>query len=407
MTTQEEKVVSMPTENELGNAVIKVIGTGGGGNNALKTMKRAGLMGVELIAVNTDRQALVGAKDSVDKIISIGEKLTRGLGAGAKPEVGKRATEESKEDIEKALEGADMVFVTAGMGGGTGTGSAPVIAETAKEKGILTVGVVTKPFAFEGKARRKNAELGIKELQTKVDTLIIIPNDKLLEVVDANTSMLNSFEIADGVLLQAIQSISDLIVFPGLINLDFADVTSVMKEQGLAHIGIGKASGENKVLEATKQAICSALLESSIDGAKGILINVTGGPKLGLKEINEASLLMSEACHPDANIIFGTTIREDMKDDEVQITIVATGFPQEEVEKKITSSEENKPAKTVEPVATATVNTVNTINTVAPQTAVVEEVQNTQTVMQRHVDTSSDQGIVTDAEIPTLFRRRR
>ena len=392
MLKQEEKVVVMPTENDLGNAVIKVIGTGGGGNNALKTMKRAGLAGVELIAVNTDRQALAGAKDSVDKTISIGEKLTRGLGAGANPEVGRKATEESKEAIEQALQGSDMVFVTAGMGGGTGTGSAPVIAQTAKEMGILTVGVVTKPFGFEGKARRQNAEEGIRELQSKVDTLIIIPNDRLLQVIDKDTSMLNSFEIADGVLLQAIQSISDLIVFPGLINLDFADVTSVMKEQGLAHIGIGRATGENKVLEATKQAISSALLESSIDGARGVLINVTGGPKLGLREINEASTLMKEACHDDANIIFGTTIKEDMKDDEVQITIVATGFPQEEIEKKIVSTENNIP-KQVEPV-------------VAP---VVEEVVNTQqVVMQKQVvETTVDQGISTDSEIPSLFRRRR
>lgn len=393
MSNTEEKVVMMPTENELGNAVIKVIGTGGGGNNALKTMRKAGLMGVELIAVNTDRQALAGAKDTVDKTISIGEKLTRGLGAGANPEVGKKATEESKEAIQEVLKDSDMVFVTAGMGGGTGTGSAPVIAQTAKEMGILTVGVVTKPFGFEGKTRRKNAEEGIRELQSKVDTLIIIPNDRLLQVIDKDTSMVNSFEIADGVLLQAIQSISDLIVFPGLINLDFADVTSVMKEQGLAHIGIGKATGENKVLEATNQAISSALLESSIDGAKGVLINVTGGPKLGLREINEASSLMKEACHPDANIIFGTTIRDDMKEDEVQITIVATGFPQEEVEKKITSNVETS---TIKPIEKA----------IAP--VVEEEVVNTQTVIQRHsVEVSNDQGISTDSEIPSLFRRRR
>lgn len=392
MNNIEENVV-VPGSEQQGNAVLKVVGAGGGGNNAVKRMRQAGLKGVELIAVNTDQQALAGAKEFVDKIIPVGEKLTRGLGAGANPEVGKRAGEESKESIKEALQGADMVFVTAGMGGGTGTGSAPVIAETAKEMGILTVGVVTKPFLFEGKTRMKNAEQGIRELKSKVDTLIIIPNDRLLKIVDKGTSMVDSFEIADGVLLQAIQSISDLIVFPGLINLDFADVTSVMKEQGLAHIGIGKASGENKVLEAAKQAISSALLESSIDGAKGVLINVTGGPKLGLREINEASSLMKEACHPDANIIFGTTIRDDMKEDEVQITIVATGFPQEEVEKKITSNVETNTIKPVE-------------KTVAP--VVEEEVVNTQAVMQRHsVETSNDQGISTDSEIPSLFRRRR
>ena len=383
--------VVMPTEIEEGNAVIKVVGTGGGGNNAVKRMRQAGLKGVELIAVNTDKQALVCTRDFVDQTISVGEKLTRGLGAGAKPEVGKKAGEESKEDIKKALEGADMVFVTAGMGGGTGTGSAPVIAETAKEMGILTVGVVTKPFAFEGRVRMKNAEEGIKDLKSKVDTLIIIPNDRLLQIVGKETSMINSFEIADDVLLQAIQSISDLIIYPGLINLDFADITSVMKEQGLAHIGIGKATGENKVLEAAKQAISSALLESSIDGAKGVLINVTGGPKLGLVEINEASTLMNKACHEEANIIFGTTIKEDFKEDEVQITVVATGFPEEEVEKKIMSNGTTQEvAKKVEPSI----------------------VENKEEVVKPQVATRVDETVVEetpamDSEIPTLFKRRR
>lgn len=384
--------VTMPTEIEEGNAVIKVVGTGGGGNNAVKRMRQAGLKGVELIAVNTDKQALVCTRDFVDQTISVGEKLTRGLGAGAKPEVGKKAGEESKEDIKKALEGADMVFVTAGMGGGTGTGSAPVIAETAKEMGILTVGVVTKPFAFEGRVRMKNAEEGIKDLKSKVDTLIIIPNDRLLQIVGKETSMINSFEIADDVLLQAIQSISDLIIYPGLINLDFADITSVMKEQGLAHIGIGKATGENKVLEAAKQAISSALLESSIDGARGVLINVTGGPKLGLVEINEASTLINQACHEEANIIFGTTIKEDFKEDEVQITVVATGFPEEEVEKKIMSSGTTQPiAKKVEaPVVEKKEEVV-----VKPQVATIVE----ETVVEEEVSM--------DSEIPTLFKRRR
>ena len=383
--------VVMPTEIEEGNAVIKVVGTGGGGNNAVKRMRQAGLKGVELIAVNTDKQALVCTRDFVDQTISVGEKLTRGLGAGAKPEVGKKAGEESKEDIKKALEGADMVFVTAGMGGGTGTGSAPVIAETAKEMGILTVGVVTKPFAFEGRVRMKNAEEGIKDLKSKVDTLIIIPNDRLLQIVGKETSMINSFEIADDVLLQAIQSISDLIIYPGLINLDFADITSVMKEQGLAHIGIGKATGENKVLEAAKQAISSALLESSIDGAKGVLINVTGGPKLGLVEINEASTLMNKACHEEANIIFGTTIKEDFKEDEVQITVVATGFPEEEVEKKIMSNGTTQEvAKKVEPSIVE-----NKEEVVKPQVATRVE------------ETVVEETPAMDSEIPTLFKRRR
>ena len=383
--------VVMPTEIEEGNAVIKVVGTGGGGNNAVKRMRQAGLKGVELIAVNTDKQALVCTRDFVDQTISVGEKLTRGLGAGAQPEVGKKAGEESKEDIKKALEGADMVFVTAGMGGGTGTGSAPVIAETAKEMGILTVGVVTKPFAFEGRVRMKNAEEGIKDLKSKVDTLIIIPNDRLLQIVGKETSMINSFEIADDVLLQAIQSISDLIIYPGLINLDFADITSVMKEQGLAHIGIGKATGENKVLEAAKQAISSALLESSIDGAKGVLINVTGGPKLGLVEINEASTLMNKACHEEANIIFGTTIKEDFKEDEVQITVVATGFPEEEVEKKIMSNGTTQEvAKKVEPSIVE-----NKEEVVKPQVATRVE------------ETVVEETPAMDSEIPTLFKRRR
>ena len=284
-----------------------------------------------------------------------------------------------------------MVFVTAGMGGGTGTGSAPVIAETAKEMGILTVGVVTKPFAFEGRVRMKNAEEGIKDLKSKVDTLIIIPNDRLLQIVGKETSMINSFEIADDVLLQAIQSISDLIIYPGLINLDFADITSVMKEQGLAHIGIGKATGENKVLEAAKQAISSALLESSIDGAKGVLINVTGGPKLGLVEINEASTLMNKACHEEANIIFGTTIKEDFKEDEVQITVVATGFPEEEVEKKIMSNGTTQEvAKKVEPSIVE-----NKEEVVKPQVATRVE------------ETVVEETPAMDSEIPTLFKRRR
>ena len=388
MTSNVQENSKTSLNEQQGNAVLKVVGAGGGGNNAAKRMRQAGLKGVELIAVNTDQQALAGAEPFVDKIIAVGEKLTRGLGAGANPEVGKRAGEESKEAIKEALQGSDMVFVTAGMGGGTGTGSAPVIAETAKEMGILTVGVVTKPFLFEGKTRMKNAEQGIRELKSKVDTLIIIPNDRLLQIVDKGTSMVDAFEMADGVLLQAIQSISDLIVFPGLINLDFADVTSVMKEQGLAHIGIGKASGENKVLEAAKQAVSSVLLESSIDGAKGVLINVTGGPKLGLLEINEASTLIEEACHEEANIIFGATIKEELNDEEVQITVVATGFPEEEVEKKITSTGSKKVStqpkeQTTTPVKEETV----TINV------------NQQTVS---TNASSDEGIVTNSEIPTL-----
>ena len=284
-------------------AKIKVIGVGGGGNNAVNRMVEAQLKGVEFIAVNTDRQALYTSK--AEHKIQVGEKLTRGLGAGANPEVGKKSAEESKDEILKVLEGADMVFVTAGMGGGTGTGAAPVVAQLAKEMGILTVGVVTKPFAFEGKVRMKNAEHGIKELKSKVDTLITIPNDRLLQIVQKNTSMLEAFSIADDVLKQGIESISDLIAAPGLINLDFADVQSIMKEKGLAHMGMGRAQGENRAIEAARQAIQSPLLETSIKGAKGVLLNITGGANLGLFEINEASTLVQESCDAEANIIFG------------------------------------------------------------------------------------------------------
>lgn len=304
-------------------AQIKVIGVGGGGNNAVNRMVEAQLKGVEFIAINTDKQALYTSK--AEYKVQIGDKLTRGLGAGANPEIGKKAAEESKDEILTLLQGSDMVFVTAGMGGGTGTGAAPLVAQLAKEMGILTVGVVTKPFIFEGKVRMKNAERGIEDLKANVDTLITIPNDKLLQLVQKNTSMLEAFSIADNVLKQGIQSISDLIAVPGLINLDFADVTSIMKEQGLAHMGIGTAVGENRAVEAAREAIQSPLLETSIKGAKGVLLNITGGSNLGLFEINEASTLVQESCDPEANIIFGASIREDLGD-EISITVIATGF---------------------------------------------------------------------------------
>lgn len=306
-----------------GLAQIKVIGAGGGGNNAVNRMVEAQLQGVEFIAVSTDKQALHTSK--AEHKIQIGEKLTRGLGAGANPEVGKKAAEESKDEIIKVLEGADMVFVTAGMGGGTGTGAAPVIAQLAKEMGILTVGVVTKPFVFEGKVRMKNAENGIAELKSKVDTLITIPNDRLLQIVQKNTSMLDAFSMADDVLKQGIQSISDLIKMPGLINLDFADVSSIMKDKGLAYIGIGSAQGENRAIKAAQEAIQSPLLETAITGAKGILLNIASGGDLTLFEVNDASNLVTELCDPEANIIFGTSVREDLGD-EVLLTVIATDF---------------------------------------------------------------------------------
>jgi len=304
-------------------ARIKVIGVGGGGNNAVNRMIDSGLKGIEFIAINTDKQALFTSK--AEHKVQIGEKLTRGLGAGANPDIGKRAAEESKEDIEKILEGADMVFITAGMGGGTGTGAAPIVAEIAKELGILTVGVVTKPFTFEGKRRMVHAEQGIEELKGRVDTLVTIPNDRLLQVIEKKTTMLDAFIMADDILKQGVQGISDLIAVPGLVNLDFADVKTIMEEQGLAHMGIGRASGENRAAEAAKQAIHSPLLETSIDGAKGVLLNITGGTNLGLFEVNEAAELVTQAADQDANIIFGAVIDESLED-EIRITVIATGF---------------------------------------------------------------------------------
>ena len=304
-------------------ANIKVIGVGGGGNNAVNRMVESELKGVQFLSVNTESQVLELSK--ADVTIQIGEKVTKGLGAGANPQIGEAAAQESREDIIKALEGADMVFVTAGMGGGTGTGAAPVVAECAKEVGALTVGVVTKPFAFEGKRRRAAAEKGIEFLTQKVDTIIVIPNDKLLQVVDKKCSLSDAFGKADDVLRQGIKGISDLIQIPGLINLDFADVKTIMTEQGEALMGIGVATGENRAADAAKMAINSPLLETSIDGAKGILLNISGSANLSLFEINEAAEIISDAADPDANIIFGSVIDESLGD-KVQITVVATGF---------------------------------------------------------------------------------
>ena len=304
-------------------ANIKVIGVGGGGNNAVNRMVESELKGVQFLSVNTESQVLELSK--ADVTIQIGEKVTKGLGAGANPQIGEAAAQESREDIIKALEGADMVFVTAGMGGGTGTGAAPVVAECAKEVGALTVGVVTKPFAFEGKRRRAAAEKGIEFLTQKVDTIIVIPNDKLLQVVDKKCSLSDAFGKADDVLRQGIKGISDLIQIPGLINLDFADVKTIMTEQGEALMGIGVASGENRAADAAKMAINSPLLETSIDGAKGILLNISGSANLSLFEINEAAEIISDAADPDANIIFGSVIDESLGD-SVQVTVVATGF---------------------------------------------------------------------------------
>ena len=310
-----------------GSATIYVIGVGGAGNNAVNRMIEAGIRNVEFIAVNTDRQTLNESK--ANSKIQIGEKLTRGLGAGANPDIGSQAAEESRAEIAEALKGADMVFVTAGMGGGTGTGAAPIVAATAKEMGILTIGVVTKPFTFEGKKRLAQAERGIASLKGKVDTLVVIPNDKLLQVIDRKTSMIEAFRMADDVLRQGVQGISDLISVPGVINLDFADVRTIMLNQGMAHMGIGCASGENRAEDAAKQAIQSPMLETSIEGARGIIINITGGSDMGLHEANTAAELVQRSADPEANIIFGTVIDESMGD-ELQITVIATGFEKEE-----------------------------------------------------------------------------
>ncbi|CAM3086538.1 cell division protein FtsZ [Filibacter tadaridae] len=309
-------------------AVIKVIGVGGGGNNAVNRMIEHGVQGVEFIAVNTDAQAL--NLSSAEVKLQIGGKLTRGLGAGANPEVGKKAAEESKEQLEEALRGADMVFVTAGMGGGTGTGAAPVIAQIAKDIGALTVGVVTRPFTFEGRKRSTQAIGGITAMKESVDTLIVIPNDKLLEIVDKNTPMLEAFREADNVLRQGVQGISDLIAVPGLINLDFADVKTIMSNKGSALMGIGMSTGENRASEAAKKAISSPLLETSIDGAKGVLMNITGGSNLSLFEVQEAADIVASASDEDVNMIFGSVINDNLKD-EIIVTVIATGFNDEQL----------------------------------------------------------------------------
>ena len=310
-------------------AKIKVLGVGGGGNNAINRMIDGGVRGVDFIAFNTDRQALVSSRAEMK--LQLGEKITQGLGAGANPDIGTKSAEENKAEIQQVLEGADMVFITAGMGGGTGTGAAPVIAEIAKNLGILTVGVVTKPFTFEGRKRIIQAEQGIENLKSKVDTLVTIPNDRLLQIADKKTTMSDAFVMADEVLKQGIQGISDLISVPNLINLDFADVKTIMQSKGIAHMGIGKASGDDRAIEAAKMAIKSPLLETSIEGAKSVLLNITGGSDLGIFEVNEAADLIRESVDQDANIIFGAGIDESLED-EVKITVIATGFDESKAE---------------------------------------------------------------------------
>ena len=323
-------------------AAIKVIGVGGAGTNAVNRMVDNGLRGVDFIAVNTDKQALTLSKAPI--VIQIGDKLTKGLGAGANPEVGQKAAEESREEIANTIKGSDLVFVTCGMGGGTGTGAAPVIAEIAREMGILTIGVVSKPFLFEGRQRMKNAEAGIERLKANVDTLVVVPNDRLLSVVTKGTTMTDAFRIADDTLRQGIQGISDLIAVPSMINLDFADVRTIMQSRGLAHMGIGIGKGESRMVDAAKQAISSPMLETSIDGARAVLINITGGPDMSIIDVNEAAQLITAAADPEANIIFGAGIDESLTD-EVKITVIATGFEKT----PFTATKASKPEAQPEP----------------------------------------------------------
>ncbi len=307
-----------------GHALIRVVGVGGGGSNAVNRMIKEGIVGVDFIAVNTDSQALMHSEAPL--LVHIGDRVSRGLGAGGNPEIGERAAEESAEELRQVLKGSDMVFVTAGMGGGTGTGASPQIAKVAREEGALTIGVVTRPFSFEGAQRAKAAEAGIENLKDQVDTLIVIPNDRLLESADKRISLLDSFRLADDVLRQGIQGISELITVPGLINLDFADVRTIMSLGGAALMAVGRGRGENRAEDAARQALSSNLLDVTIDGARGILFNVTGGPDLGLFEINQAATIVRETAHPDVNLIFGAVIDESMDADEIRITVIATGF---------------------------------------------------------------------------------
>ncbi|MFD7745698.1 cell division protein FtsZ [Streptomyces sp. NPDC059698] len=351
-------------------AVIKVIGVGGGGVNAINRMIEVGLKGVEFIAINTDAQALL--MSDADVKLDVGRELTRGLGAGANPAVGRKAAEDHREEIEEVLKGADMVFVTAGEGGGTGTGGAPVVANIARSLGALTIGVVTRPFTFEGRRRANQAEDGIAELREEVDTLIVIPNDRLLSISDRQVSVLDAFKSADQVLLSGVQGITDLITTPGLINLDFADVKSVMSEAGSALMGIGSARGDDRAVAAAEMAISSPLLEASIDGARGVLLSISGGSDLGLFEINEAAQLVSEAAHPEANIIFGAVI-DDALGDEVRVTVIAAGFdggqPPARRENVLgaNSAKREEPAAPVRPSAPEPVRPVGGLGSVPPR----------------------------------------
>ena len=378
------------TVSNNGTAVIRVIGIGGGGSNAVNRMIAEGLKGVEFISVNTDGQALQLSKSPVR--IQIGDKLTKGLGAGGRAEVGEKAAEESQDDLYSAIEGADMVFVTAGMGGGTGTGAAPVVAELAREAGALTIGVVTRPFTFEGAMRRRNAEEGLARLKEHVDTLIVVPNDRLLDVSDKKTTITDAFRVADDVLRQGIQGISELITVPGLINLDFADVRTIMANGGAALMAVGRASGDNRAIQAAEQAIASPLLDVTIDGAQGVLFSVTGGSDLMLGEVNEAAAVIQRMAHPEANIIFGAVI-DDTLQDTIQITVVATGFEANAARQPFSNN--NRRPEVLRPgrvlAATGT--------TGAPQS-----VSNGVTTFQPRIIPPSNDG---ELDVPTFLRNRR
>lgn len=377
-------------------AVIKVVGIGGGGVNAINRMIEVGVKGVEFVAINTDAQALL--MSDADVKLDIGRELTRGLGAGADPTVGRQAAEDHSEELSDVLRGADMVFVTAGEGGGTGTGGAPVVARIAREQGALTIGVVTKPFNFEGQRRIGQAEIGVEALRKEVDTLIVIPNDRLLSLSDKNISMLDAFKQADHVLLQGVSGITDLITTPGLINLDFADVRSVMKGAGSALMGIGMARGENRAAEAARNAIASPLLEASIDGAKGVLLSIAGGSDLGLFEINEAARLVADVAHPEANIIFGTVI-DDTLGDEVRVTVIAAGFDSYEPSNRPWTPTGAANDKSEDPEIP---DFVNANETTGPQPVIKNDFDATEVVTPRRVvfdDTADD-----ELDIPDFLR---
>lgn len=361
---------------------IKVIGCGGGGSNAVNRMIVEGLKNVEFIAINTDKQALM--LSNANQKIQIGEKLTKGLGAGANPEIGKKAAEESREEITATIKGANMVFITAGMGGGTGTGAAPIVAEIAKSMDILTVGVVTKPFPFEGKRRMRHAEMGIAALKEKVDTLVIIPNERLLSMADKKTTLLDSFKLADDVLRQGVQAISDLITITGVINADFADIKAVMLDKGLAHMGVGFGKGDNRTQDAVKQAISSPLLETSIDGATDVIINFTGGADLGALEVYDAADVVREAVDPDANIIVGAVIDETLSE-EIRITVIATGFESENNKIDLRGAEEIK----------------------KPQVQEIVRQEAATTVEEKKPEVNSGYGDSDDLDIPVFLRRQK